>query len=151
MNNMWEEFDSKLDVAGMQKEISDAKENGGNFKDVPVGTYEVAIEKMELKTSKNGDPMFSCWMKILAGEYKGSIIFMNQVITQGFQAHITNEFLRSLDSGDEIEFVNYSNYDKLIKKVKENIDKQKLEYGLEYGEKKGFKTFKITDVFESAK
>ena len=76
---------------------------------------------------------------------------MNQVITQGFQVHIVNKFLRSLDTGLEIEFVNYSGYAKLLNDVKESIDKQKLEYGIEYGEKKGFNTFKITDVFETQK
>ena len=39
----------------------------------------------------------------------------------------------------------------LLNDVKESIDKQKLEYGIEYGEKKGFNTFKITDVFETQK
>lgn len=149
--NIWEEFDSALDVKGMQKEINDAKENQGNFKEVPHGTYEVSIDKLELKKSKNGDPMVSCWFKVLTGEFKNSIIFMNQVITQGFQVHIVNEFLRSLDTGLEIEFVNYSGYAKLLNDVKESIDKQKLEYGIEYGEKKGFNTFKITDVFETQK
>ena len=149
--NIWEEFDSALYVKGMQKEINDAKENQGNFKEVPHGTYEVSIDKLELKKSKNGDPMVSCWFKVLTGEFKNSIIFMNQVITQGFQVHIVNEFLRSLDTGLEIEFVNYSGYAKLLNDVKESIDKQKLEYGIEYGEKKGFNTFKITVFFDNQK
>ena len=42
--------------------------------------------------------MVTCWMKIVEGEYKGSLIFMNQVVTQGFQIHIVNEFVRSLIS-----------------------------------------------------
>ena len=36
--DIWEEFDSALDVKGMQKEINDAKENQGNFKEVPKKT-----------------------------------------------------------------------------------------------------------------
>ena len=51
----------------------------------------------------------------------------------------------------EIEFVKYAQYAELLTKVKEAVDKQKLEYGIEYGERKGFKTYKITDVFESSK
>lgn len=57
---------------------------------------EVAINKLELTKSKKGDPMVTCWMKIVAGEYTNSLIFMNQVVTQGFQIHIVNEFLRAL-------------------------------------------------------
>ena len=151
MNNIWEEFDNALDIEGMQKEIKDAQENNIEYKEVPVGQYEVEVNKLELKKSKAGDPMFSCWLKILTGDYKGQLLFMNQVVKEGFQIHICNEFLRTLDTGIEIEFIKYSQYAELLNKVKESIDKQKLEYGIEYGEKKGFKTFKITDVFESSK
>jgi len=58
--------------------------------------------------------MVSCWMKIVSGEYEGSLIFMNQVITKGFQIHIANEFLRSLESGSDIEFNTYSQYGQLL-------------------------------------
>ncbi len=151
-NNIWDEFDNALDVEGMQKDIKDAQENTFERKEVPVGQYEVAINKLELTTSKNNDPMFCAWMKILSeGEYKGQMLFMNQVITLGFQIHNVNEFLRSLDTGINIEFVKYSQYAKLIEEVKDAIDKAKLEYGIEYGENKGFKTFRITDVFEPEK
>ena len=65
-----------------------------------------------------------------------------------FQIHLVNEFLRSLDTKVNIEFTSYSQYAKLLEEVKEVIDKEQLEYGIEYGEKKGFKTFSITDVFD---
>ena len=151
MSNIFEEFDSRLDVKAMQKDIKDAEQNNIKYKEVPLGNYEVSIDKLEIKKSKKGDPMFTCWFKIIAGEYKNSMIFMNQVIKEGFQGHIVNEFLRSLDTGIEIEFVTFLQYAELLEKVKKAIDKQKLEYGIEYGEKKGFNTYKITDVFESEK
>ncbi|MDY4823226.1 MAG: DUF669 domain-containing protein, partial [Candidatus Onthovivens sp.] len=47
-------------------------ENGGNFEAVPHGTYEVEVNKMELKKSKKGDPMLSIWFKIINGPHKGS-------------------------------------------------------------------------------
>ena len=150
-NNIWDEFDKTLDIEGMQKDIKNAQENNIEYKEVPIGQYEISIDKLELKKSKNGDPMVSAWMKILSGEYKGQYIFMNQVITLGFQIHNVNEFLRSLDTGLNIEFIKYAQYADLLSKVKEAVDKQKLEYGIEYGERKGFKTYKITDVFESEK
>lgn len=151
-NNIWDEFDKNLDVKGMQEDIKQAQENTFERKEVPLGQYEIAINKLELTTSKNGDPMFSAWMKILSeGEYKGQMLFMNQVVTLGFQIHNVNEFLRSLDTGIEIVFEKYGQYAKLIEEVKKAIDDSKLEYGIEYGENKGFKTFKITDVFEPEK
>ena len=148
-------FDKMVDIDGLKKDIADAEANGGgaDFKDVPHGDYEVSIDKLELtETKKTGKPMVSCWMKIIGeGEFKGQRIFMNQVITQGFQIHIMNSFLRSLlldDSGIDVEFTGYADYNDLLLDITEYID-GKFEYGLEYGENnKGFDTFQITDIFE---
>lgn len=148
MANIWEKFDKAIDVEGLQKDVQEAAENGANFREVPHGEYEVKIEKLELVESKAGDPMVTVWFKVLAGDYKGSMIFMNQVITKGFQIHIMNEFLRSLDSGYDVEFRSYSQYGQLLMDIHEAIDGE-LEYGLKYGEgKKGFNTYEITDVWE---
>jgi len=148
MANIWEKFDKAIDIEGLQKDVREAAENGANFREVPHGEYEVKIEKLELVESKAGDPMVTVWFKVLAGDYKGSMIFMNQVITKGFQIHIMNEFLRSLDSGYDVEFRSYSQYGQLLMDIHEAID-GRLEYGLKYGEgKKGFSTYEITDVWE---
>ena len=150
MANIWEEFDNVVDVEGLKKDAKDAAENGGgNYKEVPEGTYEVEVEKLELKASKKGDPMLSCWMKITEGEYKNSIIFYNQVLTTGFGLHNANEFLRSLDSGVEVEFVNFKQYHELLLDIFEAVNGN-LAYQLEYGKNsKGFNTYKIEDVFEN--
>lgn len=138
-------FDKKVDLEGLKKDIEDSSSN--DFKEVPLGTYEVAITKLELGESSKGDPMVKVWFKILEGEYKGSLIFMNQVVTKGFQIHIVDEFLRSLDTDIDIAFESYSQYAELLADVYEAIEGN-FEYALEYGENKGFNTFKITDVFE---
>lgn len=146
----YSKFDKAVDLEGLKNDVEEAKEKGGTgeFKEVPVGKYEVAVNKMELVESKKGDPMVAIWFKILSGEYKGSLIFFNQVITKGFQIHIVNELLRSMDSGMDIDFESYSQYGQLLMDVHECVDKQ-LEFALDYGEnKQGFKTFKIEEVFE---
>ena len=150
--NIFAQWDNAVDMDGLKKDIDEAAQNsgGGNFKEVPHGKYEVAIEKMELKATKKGDPMVSIWMKICDGDFKGSMIFMNQVITQGFQIHIVNEFLRSLTKDcavPTIEFKSYSQYANLLMDIHELIA-ESFEYGLKYGQtKKGFDTFEITDIF----
>lgn len=138
-------FDKKVDLEGLKKDIEDSSNN--DFKEVPVGNYEVAITKLELGESSKGDPMVKVWFKILEGEYKDSLIFMNQVVTKGFQIHIVDEFLRSLDTDIDIAFESYSQYAELLADVYEAIEGN-FEYGLKYGENKGFSTFEITDVFE---
>ena len=141
-------FDKKADLEGLKNDILEAEENGGgNFKEVPHGNYEVAITKLELGESKKGDPMVTVWFKILDGEFKNSLIFMNQVVTQGFQIHIVDDFLRSLETDVEIEFESYAQFGELLMDVFEAVE-GKLEFGLKYGERKGFNTFEITDVFE---
>lgn len=146
-------FDKMVDIDGLKKDIADAESNGGgsDFKDVPHGSYEVSIDKLELtETKKTGKPMASCWFKILSdGEFKGQRIFMNQVITQGFQIHIMNTFLRSLLPEDfGVEFTSYAEYNDLLLDIAEFVD-GKFEYGLEYGQNaKGFDTFQITEIFE---
>lgn len=152
-NNIFDQWDKSVDMDDLQKDIQDAAENGGgNYKEIPHGKYEVSIEKMELKATKEKkDPMVSVWMKICDGEFKGSMIFMNQVITQGFQIHIVNEFLRSLvqDCAEipAVEFRSYKQYAELLMDIHEQIA-ESFEYALSYGQtKKGFDTFEITEVY----
>ncbi len=125
------------------------KNNKKDFDKVPYGEYEVSIKKLELISNSNDDPMVVCWFKILDGKYKNSMIFMNQVVTQDFQIHIINEFLRSLDSGIEVEWLgSYSKYADLIDSIFDTITEEKLEYALDYSStEKGYGKYKITDVF----
>lgn len=147
----FEKFNKAVDLDALKKDVKEAEENGGsgNYREVPKGDYEVKIDKLELTTSKKGDPMVSCWFTILNGEFEKSKIFMNQVITQGFQIHIMNTFLRSLDTGLDIQFDDFEQYSNLLFDVHEAVESQKLEFALRYGENKGFSTFEIIEVFES--
>ena len=140
--SIFEEFNKKFNVAQLAQDVKDIESQSGDrgdYEEVPTGTYEVKIEKLELGITKtSGKPMVKVWFKILEGSHKGSLIFMNQVVEQAFQVHIVKEFLKSLDTGLAIEFVD----------MHEVINAEKLEYGLEYGiNDKEFNTFKITQVF----
>lgn len=149
--NIFEKWNKEIDVKGLQEDIQKASQGKtGNYVDVPVGEYEVKLAKAEVKATKNGDPMATLWFKVLAGEYEGQTIFFNQVITQGFQIHIVDDFLKSLDTGLDIHFEDYAQYNDLLLDVVEACD-GKLEFALEYGvNNKGFNTYKITDIFEVA-
>ena len=150
MANIWEKFDKNIDVEGLKKDAQDASKNNSDFKEVPHGEYEVEVNKLELRESKKGDPMLSIWFKILTGEYKGSLIFYNQVLSSGFGLHKANEMLRSLDSGVEVEFESFSKYNNMLMDITEAID-SKLEYQLSYAANKKnpkFSEYEIKDVFE---
>ena len=152
-NNIFDKWDKEIDTEGLAKDTKEAAKNGtGDFKEVPHGDYEVAIQQMELKASKKGDPMVSIWFKIVSeGEFKGSMIFFNQVITQGFQVHIVNELLRmmvsEMDDAPVIEFVTYKQYSNLIMDIFEGVN-ENFEYALKYKKgKNDFSTYEITEVF----
>lgn len=146
--DIWAKFDQMVDTEGLKEDVKEVSENKIEFKEVPEGHYEVKIDKMELTESKKGRPMLTVWMKILEGEYKGQLIFYNQVVDIGFGLHNANKFLRSLNSGLDVEFENFRQYGNLIMDIHEAID-GRLEYGLKYSKNsKGYDEFEITDVFE---
>ena len=152
MADIFEKWDNTFDTEGLQKDIAEASQNtGGDYKEVPHGKYEVAVEQMELKASKKGDPMVSIWFRIVDGSYKNSIIFFNQVVTQGFQIHIVNELLRKMtvemEDAPVVEFKTYKQYGNLIMDIHEAIDGN-FEFALDYKEgKKGFNTYETTIQF----
>lgn len=146
--DMFEKWNSNVDLNGLQKDIKDAQDNKREYEEIPHGEYEVKVDKMELKSSKKGDPMVSIWFTILEGKYKKSKLFLNQVITQGFQIHIVNELLKSMGTDLNIEFVDYKQYAELLLDVAEECDANNLEFALKYEDNKGYDKFTITEVFE---
>ena len=147
--DMFEKWNSNVDLAGLKQDIETAKEGGDReFEKVPHGEYEVKLDKLELKATKKGDPMVSAWFTILEGKYKNSKLFMNQVVTQGFQIHIVNEFLRSMKTDIDIDFVDYKQYADLLLDVAEFCDENNLEFAIKYEDNKGYDKFTITEVFE---
>lgn len=146
--NMFEKWNSNVDLEGLKKDIESAKDNNKEFEAVPHGEYEVKLDKLELKATKKGDPMVSAWFTILEGKYKKSKLFLNQVITQGFQIHIVNELLKSMKTDLVIEFVDYKQYAELLLDVAEECDANNLEFAIKYEDNKGYDKFTITEVFE---
>lgn len=148
--NIFEQWNNNVDLEGLKKDIETAKAGNSDreFEKVPHGTYEVKVDKIELKATKKGDPMVSVWFTILEGQYKKQKLFMNQVITQGFQIHIVNDFLRSMGTNLDVEFIDYQQYADLLLDVAEACDEQKLEFAIKYEDNKGYDKFTITEVFE---
>jgi len=149
-NNLWDKFDKAVDTAGLANDVKEAAENGANFREVPHGVYEVEVNKLELIESKKGDPMVTVWFKVVDGEYKGCLIFMNQVITQGFQIHIANEILRQMTAElpeFNVEFKTYKQYGELLMDIREAVD-GKFEFKLDFAEgKKGFSTYSVDEIY----
>lgn len=150
--NLFAKFNSMMDVAGLQKDIEAAASNTGDYVEVPKGDYEVKVVKIELgATGENsktpGMPMAKVWFEVLAGEFKGQKIFMNQMLTSGFGIHKMNEFLNSLETGVTVVFENFEQYNEVMNQVFNEVD-GKAEFQLAYGENnKGFATYTIVQRF----
>ena len=134
--NMFAKFAEMVDVEGLKKDVETAASSTGDFVEVPHGDYEVKVTKIELgATGENsktpGAPMAKVWFDILAGDFKGQKIFMNQMLTSGFGIHKMNEFLNSLESGIMVGFENFEQYDALFKQIFAEVD-GKAEYQLAY-------------------
>ena len=151
--NIFEKFNSMIDVEGLKKDVEEAANNSGDFVEVPHGDYEVKVVKIELgetgeKSKTPGMPMAKVWYEIIAGDYKGQKIFQNQMLTTGFGIHKMNELLNSLETGIPVVFENFTQYNDLFKQIFDAVD-GKAEFALAYGENnKGYATYTITQRFE---
>lgn len=156
--SIFDKYASKInadDLKASQQEIQ-TNASGGDFPEIPVGKYEVKVDKMECKKSKSsGNLMVSIWFKILKGKFANSIIFYNGVFHKDFPRHQTAKFLSDLlDDGDrtaEINLILKSNdmatINDFCMDIHESID-GRLEYLLDYGQSKGYNTYTIVEVFD---
>lgn len=147
--SIFDKFNENVDLEGLQKDIEESSNNEGEFEDVPHGIYEVAIEKMEMVMTKKKPerPMLSVWFKILDGKYKNSRLFMNQLLTSAYPIHLSSEFLRSLESGVEVKFLDYGQFYDNILDVFEAVNGKK-EYAVKFEDNKGYDKYTIDKVFD---
>lgn len=156
MSNMFKKWNQQMDTEGIRKDVADIEANKKEYKEVPCDTYEVEITKLFLDESKNtGLPLMRVWFKIVAGEYKGQLIFMNQVLVSQsgntFGLHNANEFLNSLKTSLPVSFVEWEAYATLLEDILEETKQRKMTFQLKYGKpKKGdFNTYTIEQVFDN--
>lgn len=156
MSNMFKKWNQQMDTEAIRNDLADIEANKKEYKEVPCDKYEVEITKLFLDASKNsGLPLLKVWFKIVAGEYKGQMIFMNQCLVSNsgnmFGLHNANEFLKSLKTSLPVSFVEWEAYATLLEDIKEELDQRKMTFQLNYGKaKKGdFKTYTIEQVFDN--
>ena len=147
----WSKFDKKCDVEGINEDIKEM--DTGDFEEIPVGRYEVRLDSLEMKpTKEKGLPMMVACFTVIEGEYKKRKIFVNQVIYMGdandkYRVNTANRFLRGLESGLDISFKGIQAYDNLIQAVEKKCVES--EYLIEITEKKGFRNYSIIEKYES--
>lgn len=156
--SIFEKYADKInadDLKASQQEIQN-NSNGGTREDVPVGKYEVKVDKLECKKSKAGNLMVSIWFRIMTGKFEKSVIFYNGVFHEDWMRHRVAKILSDLlDDGDrtaEINLIlktdNMQVINDFCMDIHESID-GRLEYLLDYGLSKGYNTYTIAEVYDA--
>ena len=103
-NDIYERFNSMFDLQGLKADVEAASSN---------------VSKIELgqtgeKSKTPGMPMLKVWFDIIAGDFKGQKIFLNQILTTGFGIHKANQILKDMESGVDVVFENFDQYHNML-------------------------------------
>lgn len=131
------------------KQLEEAKKNNGQYQEVPDGTYNCSLEKLELCESKGGKPMIKAQFRIMEGEFKKQCLFNNQVFTRGFPQHKGMEFLRSLQIFDESEVDfdgNFKDLNDLLLDMAEEAESQQMRFRVSKTQDGEYSRIEVVDV-----
>ena len=150
------DFNFDFDLNDIEESLQTIQNNDITDREVRPGKYEVKIEKIELKSTKDGGkPMAFVQMRIQDGEFKNMCLFYNQVLVgfdkntgklTAFGIHNFNKFLKSLDSGVQIVFKDFKQYANLMLDVSELVEN--LTYLIEFTKRGDFANYKVLEIFE---
>lgn len=143
-------FNKAFPADKMKEELKEAKENGGST--LPDGEYTCKLEKMELGESSKGALMIKAQFRITKGDHKKQCIFKNCVLTgtknDGFVLLKANEFLDSLDSGEDVTFEDWEQYNDLIMDIAEAVQEDGLQYVVQLTKNGQYQDFEIIDILD---
>ncbi len=149
----WSNLISAEEEAAIKKAMEEQKnEQSRGRREVPAGTYNVRIERLEIGETKDKRPMLKAMCRILDGDYKKSCVFFNRVLygTKNDASMIRSavEWLESLEPSPEVGSIEYKNMDafeQLVNDIAEDIEE--LEYEIMYDPDE-FNSIEIESVFE---
>ena len=140
-------LDREVDQEQLRKDVEEAKNNSG---DIPKGTYIVGIDKMEIRATKDGRPMFFIQCRVKEGEDKNKGVFMNRVIygtkNDGSMIQSVITLLDKLETETIPEFNGYQDFVDVVADIYEEIQ-GKVECEIDY-DKDAFNSVSIKEVFD---
>lgn len=146
----FKKFNQQFPADKMKADMKEAKENGGA--QLPDGEYTCKLEKMELGESSKGALMIKAQFRITKGDHKKQCIFKNCVLTgtknDGFMMIKANEFLDSLDSGEDVVFEDWEQYNDLILDIAEAVQDDGLQYVVQLTKNGQYQDFEIIDILD---
>ena len=161
MENIFDKFDSQVNMTEIEKQKKEAAEN--SYEDVPAGKYVAKIESMELGLTKaDKRPMFKVQMRLVEGcdfeeqsflkKYtkKKPCIFMNRVIfgtkNDGSMIASVETWLNKIGFEQPVVFAGYQDFANVILDCAEAC--QNLEFEVDYDPDK-FNSITINEVYDA--
>ena len=152
------QFDKALDAEQFFKDLDEAKKNAGeDYPEIPAGQYTVKIERMEIRPTKNGEPMFSVMCRIVDGKFKKGCVFFNRKIYGNKESDKWNDakavqtvitWLDKLETETVPEFKSYSQFNECVLDIFDECEEYGLELKIAY-DPEGFNPIKILEVYEA--
>lgn len=140
-------IDAMVNQEQLRKDVAEAKNNSG---DIPKGKYVVGIDKMEIRETKDGRPMFFIQARVKEGEYKNHCVFMNRVIygtkNDGNMIQSVLTILDKFQTDTLPEFRSYNQFVDNVADIYEEIQ-GKVECEIDY-DKDAFNSISIGEVFD---
>lgn len=125
-------YDGKLNMEELEKQMKAASEN--QREDLPEGDYEVKVDKLEVRESKQGKLMLAVQYRILSGRYRNQCMFQNIILSgtrnDGFMIHQAKRLID--DMGYDIDFSSYAQFADDIDSIADDAVGQEYEIGLSY-------------------
>lgn len=148
--SIFDEFDKAYDAKAMKEEVKEAADKAKEYEDLKPGTYAVYVKSMELKATKNNEPMMAVQLKVSEGDHKNKMMFANFMLTKPFLIHKANEFLRSLGSDIPVEFDSYGQYADTIDDIYNWTEEHQCDYDVEYSLRDGkYSEYKVVAVYSN--
>lgn len=145
----FKKFSEAFPAEQMKKDMEEAKKNSDKL---PEGDYRVKLDSLELTENKSGKLMLKAQFRIQTGDHKHKCVFVNQVLcgtkNDGFMMLKAKEFLESLDSGIDIEFVGWEQFDALVADVASAIQEDDLSFTINIKDDGDYQRYKIVEVIE---
>lgn len=146
----FKKFNQEFPAEQVKKQMKDAETNSGP--DLPDGEYKIKLDKMELAQSQKQQLMIKAQFRIKAGNHQNKCIFVNKVMTgtknDGFMMLKAKEFLESLDSGIDVEFNDWEQFNDLILDIADAIKDDDLTYICTLTTDGKYQNFEIIDVLD---
>ena len=147
----WDKFNKTVDTEKLTNDVREIEENGGKreYQEIPEGTYEAVLARLECCENKNDEPMVKVAFRIIKGQYKGQWTWANYNLIYGLAISNLKTLLNDMEPEHEIEWDgNFAHFEETLINAFEELG-EKVGVVLEIGkDKKGYPTFKVTDCWD---